>query len=505
MFCRVHTATTNGLQCVAISAEVDIAGSWPGFHIVGLADTAVQEAKHRIRSAWRNSGFSFPSNSCIVINLAPANIRKNGTAFDLPMAVAMMLASEHIDHPIDKAFFVGELGLDATIRPVTGILPVALYAKEMGFRELYVPEKNAAEAAIIEGVDIYPVSTLLQLRDHLTEKQQIQTQQHTIITSQMTMTSSFDMQHIKGQQFVKRALEIAASGGHNILLTGPPGSGKTLLARTLPSILPTLSLQESIDVTRIYSVAGLLAEDVPLIQERPFRAPHHSASGAALVGGGTYPKPGEISLAHRGVLFLDEFPEFSRQVLETLRQPLEDRTITISRAQGSVSFPAGFMLVASQNPCPCGFQSDPQKACICSPHSIERYNKKVSGPLLDRIDVHIEVPRVPIEELAEKAAGESSAIIRERVCNARRIQQERFIDTELVCNSDMKNKEINEYCQLDEESTTLMKQASEQLQLSARSYHRILKLSRTIADLAGSKDIQLAHVAEALQYRKKAG
>ena len=503
MLAKVTSCAIVGLEGVLIEVEVDIARGLPSMTIVGLPDTAVQESRERVRAAIKNSGLSFPAER-VTVNLAPADIRKAGPAYDLPIAVGLLLASERIFGDVSQAILMGELSLDGGVRHVSGVLPMANLAKQAGFSTLVVPAEDAAEASLIEGLTIYPVETLLQLVDHLTGHKKLTPHQPNFSLEADDFPSfATDLAEIKGQEHVKRALEIAAAGGHNMLMSGPPGAGKTLIARSMPGILPKLTIEEALDVTRIYSVADQLSPDEPLVRHRPFRAPHHTVSYAGLVGGGRWPKPGEISLAHRGVLFLDELPEFGTRMLEMLRQPLEDKIVAISRSAGSLTYPANFTLIASMNPCPCGYFGDSVKECTCSVAMVKGYQKKISGPLIDRIDIHVEVPRVPFEKLSSQRVGEPSARVRERVEAARAIQRERFEGTTLQTNADMGPAEIRKFCPIDETSTNLLKAAMQQMQLSARAYHRILKLARTIADLAGSEHILTAHIAEAIQYRPR--
>lgn len=503
MLSKVNSCAVIGLDCEPVEVELDITAGLGGITVVGLPDTAVQESKERVRSAIKNSGYQYPTTR-VTINLAPADIKKEGPSYDLPIAVGILTASEQISADINDSLFVGELALNGKLRHTNGMLPVAIYAKLKGYKKLYVPKVNEREASLVEGVDIIPVDNLLELIDHLNKIKIIEPAKVRDIDDFIENADfSVDMAHVKGQEHVKRAIEIAASGGHNVLMSGPPGTGKTLIARTVPTILPRMTKEEALEVTKIYSIAGLLPHDKPLISTRPFRTPHHSASAPSLVGGGQFPKPGEISLAHRGILFLDELPEFPRTVLENLRQPLEDGIITIGRAQGTLTFPAKFSLIASMNPCPCGYSTDPDRDCSCSPTQIIKYQKKISGPLIDRIDLHIEVPRIKFEKLAEDDLAESSKSIRERVEKARVIQQERFKDKNIISNSEMSSQEVKEFCKIDNQTIDILRTAVTQFQLSARSYYKILKIARTIADLEGKETIGSAHVAEALQYRPR--
>jgi magnesium chelatase family protein len=509
MLAKVRSCAIVGLEGALVEVEVDIASGMAAFMMVGLPDAAVNEAKERVRSAIKNSGCLFPFRR-ITVNLAPADLRKEGPAYDLPIAIGILVASDMVNREepqIQEALFLGELSLDGSLRHTNGILPMVALAREKQVKAVFVPSVDAMEATLVEGVTVYPVESLGQLVSHLNGERQIEPfkRDPTILDYSDDVMYGQDMAAIRGQEHVKRALEVAASGGHNILMSGPPGSGKTLLARAAPSILPRMVIEEALDVTKIYSVSGMLSADVPLVRQRPFRAPHHTISHAGLVGGGRIPRPGEISLAHRGVLFLDELPEFGQNVLEVLRQPLEDKVVTIARAQGTITYPANFMLVAAMNPCPCGFYMDPVKECSCSPTAIARYQKRISGPLLDRIDIHVEVPRIDYEKLADKRQVESSAVIRARVQEARERQLQRFAGTKLTCNAEMGPAEVRDFCEVEPPAEKLLKAAMQQLHLSARAFHRVLKLARTIADLNESTVIAANHVAEAIQYRPRMG
>ena len=502
MLAKVNSCAVIGLDGVIVEVEVDTGGGLPKMVIVGLPDAAVQESRERVQSAVKNAGFYYPRKK-VTVNLAPASVRKEGPAYDLPIAVGVLIATNQLDpETVTDALIIGELSLDGGVRHVKGVLPMAALARQEGYRTVIVPAVDAAEAALIPDITVIPAPTLNALYDHLSGMIPLAPATPPDHHPENVLVET-DFSEIKGQEHVKRALEVAAAGGHNLLMIGPPGAGKTLMARALPSILPAMTIDEALDVTRIYSVADLLPSDVPLLRARPFRSPHHTISHAGLVGGGNWPHPGEISLAHRGVLFLDELPEFSSKVLEVLRQPLEDKVVTISRAQGSLTFPANFQLAAAMNPCPCGYYGDPTRPCTCSSTAVTRYQKRISGPLMDRIDIHIQVPRVEYQKLRDLKAGESSAEVRARVETARERQRERFAGTDIASNADMRPAQIRQYCALDEDCQTLMKTAMRQLQLTARAYHRVLKLARTIADLAGAEAITRVHLAEAIQYRPK--
>ncbi len=503
MLSRIFSCAVIGLDGVIVEVEVDTGPGLPGMVIVGLPDAAVQESRERVQSAIKNTGLVHPRKR-VTVNLAPASVRKEGPAYDLPIALGVLAASEQIPaETMEDSLVIGELSLDGSVRHVRGVLPMAAVARQQGFKRVYVPAPDAAEAALIPDLEVIPVSSLSELHGHLTSSHAI-TPAPSTNPADIEILVATDFSEIKGQEHVKRALEVAAAGGHNVLMTGPPGSGKTLLARALPAILPRLTIDEALDVTRIYSVADQLPADVPLIRARPFRSPHHTISHAGLVGGGNVPHPGEISLAHRGVLFLDELPEFGQRVLEVLRQPIEDKIVTISRAQGTLTFPANFMLIGAMNPCPCGYFGDTLKPCTCSTSTVTKYQKRISGPLMDRIDIHIQVPRVEYEKLSDLRTGESAALVRERVEAARSLQRERFAKADGVSsNADMRPAEVRKFCPLDETSTQLMRAAMSQMDLSARAYHRTLKLARSIADLAGSEKIVPQHLAEALQYRPR--
>ena len=499
MISTVHSMGLNGIEALCVNIESDISSGMPSCDIVGMPDMSVKESRNRVRSAIKSCGFQFPLGK-ITINLAPADVRKMGSMYDLPILLSILKSSGQILSIPENSVFIGELSLSGNVMPINGVLPMTIHAKQLGFESIFVPEKNAAEAAAIEGINVYPVKNVKELTLHLKNHHAISPQKLTIINKKQT-ENFLDFSQVKGQYDVKRALEIAAAGNHNALLIGPPGSGKSMLAKRIPSILPEMTFDEIIDTTKIHSIAGTLDPNYPLITQRPYRAPHHTISAAGLSGGGTIPMPGEISLAHNGVLFLDELPEFWRPTLEALRQPLEEGKITISRVRGSLTYPCSIMLIAAMNPCPCGYYGHPTKSCTCSASAISKYLRKISGPLLDRMDLHIEVPPVDFENLSSDIRPEPSSEVRKGVNKAREIQVERYKSFSVKSNAHLPSHLLAETCNLTESGKKVLKNAFDSMKLSARGYDKILKISRTIADLDNSEQVHSEHIAEAVQYR----